>query len=101
MSRRDTFVRPVLTFEARCINLAAENGHFSHIAFRPMTVVAVGRAAQQRSGRGIGGGLQIPERGYRFATSRTVLSGSISGDLAASAGLKDVSLTRFWFKMSL
>ena len=97
MSRRDTFVRPVLTFEARCINLAAENGHFSHIAFRPMTVVAVGRAAQQRSGRGIGGGLQIPERGY----PRTVLSGSISGDLAASAGLKDVSLTRFWFKMSL
>ena len=101
MSRRDTFVRPVLTFEARCINLAAENGHFSHIAFRPMTVVAVGRAAQQRSGRGIGGGLQIPECGYRLATSGTVLSGSISGDLAASAGLKDVSLTRFWFKMSL
>ena len=45
------------------------------------------------------GGLQIRECGYRLATSGTGLSGSISGDLAASAELKDVSLTRFLFKM--
>jgi hypothetical protein len=53
VSRWDTFVRPVISFEARCINLAAENGHFLHIAFRPMTVVAVGRAAKSAQAAGL------------------------------------------------
>src|SRR6476646_9200541 len=74
--RRDTFVRPVLlSFEARCINLAAENRHF--LQFRPMTVVAVGRA----------GGLAAAFKYQNAATSlrhRQLSSLALSADLTAS-----------------